>query len=91
MIARYLCDGCASTLEFTDLGNMHLNTPTPRFCPLCGHDGIRRIKSFADWQSAACIQALRADPRLVQLLYVEWRGEPKGHTTYISYLRWRLG
>lgn len=91
MNVRYLCDGCASIVEMGDLDNMSLTTPVPRFCPLCGYEGIRKVKSALEWQSAKCIVAFKAEPLLIQLLFVEWRREPKGHQTYISYLREVLG
>lgn len=84
-ITRWLCHGCASTVEIA--GTDTFTTLKPRFCPLCGHDGLQQVKPFTSWMNAQCIVDLNADPQLVQLLFVEWRKDNNGHAAFIDYIR----
>ena len=84
-ITRWLCDGCASTIEIAHTDTF--TTLEPRFCPLCGHDGLRKVKPFTGWVTAQCIVELNVNPELAQLLFTEWRGNNNGYSRFIDYLR----
>jgi hypothetical protein len=79
----WLCDACSQMITIRVECVAQLLRPT--FCPWCGSEKLRSVKSTVDEQlKGACFAGI--DPQLVGLLYSVWRTEHDGHMSFLSYV-----
>jgi hypothetical protein len=79
----WLCDACSQLIT------IRVELPTqmlrPTFCPWCGSEALRSVKSTVKEQlKGKCFADI--DPQLVGLLYSVWRTETDGHASFLSYV-----
>lgn len=79
----FLCDACSQMITIrVELSCQKL---IPTFCPWCGSEALRSVKSTIKEQLAGkCFAHL--DKQLVGLLYSVWVSEPDGHASFLSYV-----
>lgn len=91
---NYRCHTCGQGFNLARTDDF--NRTEPRFCPWCGHTGnIKRAQSILSLTEAAVFVENEAKPRLIQLLYQVWRGNPDKvedlPARFIDYLADQLG
>jgi hypothetical protein len=79
----WLCDACSQLITLRV--ELPTNLQRPRFCPWCGAEKLRSVKStVAEQLKGACFSSF--DPQLVGLLYSVWRQDPAGFLSFLDYV-----
>jgi hypothetical protein len=79
-----LCDHCSELI--TIRVELPTNLNRPRFCPFCGAQSLRVVKSTVNEQlKGSCFNGI--DPQLVGLLYSVWRTDPAGFAVFADYVK----
>lgn len=82
-----LCDACSSLI--TIRVELPTNLNKPKFCPFCGAQKLRSVKSTLNSQLKGSVFA-PIDPQLVGLLYSVWRTDPAGFAVFADYVKDQL-